>query len=138
MGSDVYGWSEIGRLGPPADLRPHVYFAEALGVADRVKIGWTAQPSKLRLRELQTGCPVKLAVCCHFPGQQDLERLMHEHFAQHRLHGEWFLVEGDLRELILLCAKKDLRTASRHRAKAAAQTDRASTLVALLDRAGLK
>jgi hypothetical protein len=55
-----------------------------------VKIGWTQQPIKERLKCIQNGSPVKLRVLAITPGRRIQEKFYHREFAQFRLHGEWF------------------------------------------------
>lgn len=53
------------------------------------KIGITGNV-KSRLRTIQTGSPVPVAVRWWHPGDYDLERQLHQEFAEYRMHGEWF------------------------------------------------
>lgn len=56
-----------------------------------VKIGWAANPDK-RLRDLQCGCPLPLALLWAFPvdDAQGVERFLHRRFHRQRMQGEWF------------------------------------------------
>lgn len=65
-----------------------VYVIQARGRA-AVKIGYAKDIAK-RLRQLQTGSPAKLKLIAVIPGDRDVERGLHDRFADHRLHGEWF------------------------------------------------
>jgi hypothetical protein len=65
-----------------------VYFVG--GVEGPVKIGWTQQPVKARLKCIQNGSPVKLFVLAVQPAVRQREGFYHRLFAAHRLHGEWF------------------------------------------------
>lgn len=75
------------------DARPDVpavglvYFLRAPGHA--VKIGFTTNLSE-RVRTIQHSCPCRLILVGCLHGDLDLERLMKQRFAEHRLHGEWF------------------------------------------------
>lgn len=60
------------------------------------KIGFSLNP-QLRLRKLQTGNPRPLALVSTWPGDAVLERLLHEHFAEHRGEGEWFAPAPEMR-----------------------------------------
>lgn len=74
-----------------------VYFI-ACSETLRVKIGFTSSDPHERMRTLQTGSPTKLImVACH-RGDESLERDLHEQYAEHRLHGEWFNMCEDLFE----------------------------------------
>ncbi|MFC8765121.1 GIY-YIG nuclease family protein [Streptomyces sp. NPDC057193] len=59
-----------------------------------VKIGWTDNPER-RLRTLQTGSAVPLAVLALFEGGAIVERALHRRFADKRQHGEWFNLGPD-------------------------------------------
>jgi hypothetical protein len=72
----------------------HVYFVEGGGL---VKIG-IAQFPEIRLRALQVGSPVPLRLLKVIPiGRKwdayRKEEALHEQFAAHRVHGEWFRSE---------------------------------------------
>jgi hypothetical protein len=63
------------------------------------KIG-IARDVDARRASLQTASPVKLTVEAVIPGSRDLERQLHERFAEHRLSGEWFTITDELDALI--------------------------------------
>ena len=81
---------------------PHgfVYFVVPEGRSDRVKIGATSRTVKDRLTEMQNGAPDRLEVLhlIELNGQDpfELERELHNRWADVRMHGEWFRREGDL------------------------------------------
>ena len=54
--------------------------------------------SKDVLSDMQPGCPHILEVLYAFPHADApmLEKLMHEHFAAYRVHGEWFELPQDI------------------------------------------
>ena len=64
----------------------HTYVIEAVGL-NMVKIGKAKNVTK-RLKQLQTGSPLKLQVLHCF--DLDCEGDLHRHFASHRVNGEWF------------------------------------------------
>ncbi|MFO0801428.1 MAG: GIY-YIG nuclease family protein [Gemmataceae bacterium] len=72
-----------------------VYFIEAVGT-NKVKIGFTDGPVESRLRQLQTGCPVPLAVRAVVEGDQKAEGRFHRRFAHLKQEGEWFELGPDL------------------------------------------
>ncbi len=82
---------EIARIRckstPAKTLRRSVYFIA--GDSGPIKIGM-ASDIRRRLRELQRGSPVKLAVLAATEGGGLIECWYHQRFASHRLHGEWF------------------------------------------------
>ncbi|MFJ6486308.1 GIY-YIG nuclease family protein [Streptomyces sp. NPDC091682] len=55
----------------------------------RVKIGTSVNPKK-RLKELQTGNPERLELRWCTSGGRELETMLHQAFAAHRVEGEWF------------------------------------------------
>lgn len=81
----------------PKDSTWSTYFIVADGV-NRVKIGKTQHLHK-RLKQVQTVCPVRV----HFGGtvNGDIEEMAHSVFKKHRVHGEWFEIDGDLHSLLL-------------------------------------
>jgi hypothetical protein len=86
-------------LGRPDYTGPHrVYFIQGEG-GGPIKIGH-ATYVKSRLKELQSGSPVKLVVLATTPGREREERALHDRFASHRLHGEWFSPAPELLEYI--------------------------------------
>ena len=74
-----------------------VYFAQA-GVS-LFKIGW-ARNVKLRIRHLQTACPVRLRLIDWIPGDRALERRLHAVASDSRTRGEWFRPSPELRDAI--------------------------------------
>lgn len=65
-----------------------VYFIRA-EVGGPVKIGWATNVGS-RLYQMQAHNPFKLTVLGGFAGSGKDERVLHDRFAAHRLHGEWF------------------------------------------------
>jgi hypothetical protein len=63
----------------------------AIGLPDgnMVKIGTTTDLTG-RLRSLRYNSPVPLVILWQMPGNSELERRLHTHFAHRRAHGEWF------------------------------------------------
>jgi excisionase family DNA binding protein len=70
--------------------------------AERVKIGYATHPEN-RLRDMQLGSPVPLTLVRAIPthAAEKLERKLHERYAAHRLHGEWFAAVPVLADLAL-------------------------------------
>lgn len=66
-----------------------IYVISARGT-DFYKIGQTSANVQTRFDELQTGCPYKLEIELKMPGGEDVERRLHQHFADQRHRGEWF------------------------------------------------
>lgn len=115
LDSELRTWVDMAIAGPSMG-RAHVYFVWSAETADRVKIGWSSGPTTDRIRNLQCGSPVKLAVFCHFPGASTLEREMQRRFAAERLHGEWFALQGVFQRFVSVCV-----------ARLATRVDRAAT-----------
>jgi hypothetical protein len=91
----------------PSSLRPtpqperrhgFVYFMGAEEGDTPIKVGWAGDVAG-RLREVQTGCWVPLAVHGFVPGTTEDEAWVHGRLAQHHVFGEWFDREPALAEL---------------------------------------
>lgn len=64
------------------------------------KIGYSRSPAR-RLRRLQTGCPFKLEILTVFEGKSyDFETALHKRAEPYHEHGEWFRIEGRLKNFI--------------------------------------
>lgn len=75
-----------------------VYFVEAVGL-DLIKIGY-ASNVPLRIRSIETSCPVPVRLLGTFPGGPEMERHFHKEFATHRSHREWFRRSPDMDRLL--------------------------------------
>lgn len=64
-----------------------------------VKIGYSNNVEK-RLGQLKTGCPFPIRILCIIPSESPvtLESTLHGKYKKYRLHGEWFKIEGKLKE----------------------------------------
>lgn len=72
------------------------------GGADSVKIGMSNNPKK-RQASLQTGSTESLLLLGTIEGGRDVERSLHERFAEYRIRGEWFKwtpISEQIRELL--------------------------------------
>jgi hypothetical protein len=78
--------------------RHYVYFIEAEN--GLIKIGHTASIRE-RFKKLNTAVPMQLTLLRLIPGDQELERALHAQFAEHRVTGEWFSLDADLRRAAL-------------------------------------
>jgi hypothetical protein len=87
---DALDWPDSGTpVKFPKPPKGHiVYFVG--GDEGPVKIGWTQQPIKERLKCIQNGSPIKLNVLAIQPAKKAREKVYHRMFAKHRLRGEWF------------------------------------------------
>lgn len=65
-----------------------VYFMQAVS-GGLIKIGASARPEQ-RQAAAQALCPLELRLLAVLPGGFARERELHERFAAHRRHGEWF------------------------------------------------
>lgn len=70
------------------DLPQHVYFIQCQ-TTGLVKIGRSQDPIK-RLRNLSTSSPTPLKMISYGKALPNHERELHDQFAEHRSHGEWF------------------------------------------------
>ena len=68
----------------------YVYVAEA---GKYCKIGISETSVEQRMKNIQTGCPVKIQrVWCsrNIPDALGCEKILHNHFRKHNTSGEWF------------------------------------------------
>jgi hypothetical protein len=80
---------------PERKLDGYVYFLQG-EVTKLIKIGFTTHSIKDRTNDLQTGSPDKLVPLRAVLGRRELEQRLHQRFAQHRVHGEWFHPHADV------------------------------------------
>lgn len=80
--------------------REYVYFIGGeLRRGRLIKIG-RARNVDARLRQLQTGSPVKLHIFAAVEGDRIDEARFHVRFAKHREHGEWFKLTDSMVRII--------------------------------------
>jgi len=72
-----------------------------------VKIGYSKNPEQ-RLKQLQTGCPIKLSIRYTMSGNFETEKALHEYYKEYKVpHSkEWFYFRGDLKENLLNAPKQ--------------------------------
>lgn len=75
-------------------MRTFVYFFRTWD-SGKIKIGFTSNLSR-RLDQLESACGERLDQVYAFVGDRDMEQMLHRHFAEERLHGEWFEPSGRL------------------------------------------
>lgn len=63
------------------------------------KIGFSTKP-KERIKSIQTGCPHVLKIILLFEAEKYTETKLHHKYAKYKLSGEWFLIDGLLKESI--------------------------------------
>lgn len=82
-----------------SSMKTSLYFI-ADEQARYIKIGLSCDPEK-RLHELQAGSPITLQIVLVVPALGRLaEEALHQHFAAHWLHREWFTFAPDIAFLI--------------------------------------
>lgn len=79
-----------------------VYFLECHGF---IKIG-TASDARARHRAVQTVSPFEVKLLCAIPGNEALERSLHNRFWYLRERGEWFRSEPNLTEFVAECLER--------------------------------
>jgi len=62
-----------------------------------IKIGYAKDPYK-RISAVQTGCPFDLEILKVFEGNLTLEKQLHDKYKKYHLRGEWFKLEGKLKD----------------------------------------
>ena len=83
-----------------------IYFVQA-GPLGPVKVGYTTQEPKERLRALQTGSPIKLRLIGYCEGTKKGEAILHRVFGSLRMEGEWFKFHiGAMKIIYQLCGFK--------------------------------
>lgn len=79
-----------------------VYFAsETAGMGDRIKIGYTMN-LRQRMRKL------RCVPCVTVAGGPDLERYLHDYFADLRIDGEWFSLDGKLAQFLAVVKEQGI------------------------------
>lgn len=114
--------AEVDRLERRRDLREaqnHIYFIQGAG-GGPIKIGKASNVAQ-RLAALQACSPVQLLVLATMKAPPSMETKLHQEFAAHRLHGEWFQPVGAVLERIeeVLAQPGDTATGADLRAMAA-------------------
>jgi hypothetical protein len=89
-----FAWESVGEVKFNCPASHLIYFVGSDGGA--IKIGFTQQPIKARLKCIQNGSPVKLHVLATQNAPRERERVYHDRFRAHRLHGEWFTPHPDI------------------------------------------
>ena len=90
---------ELQRRAMTIDVPGCVYI---IGNRDRglCKIGFSMSPMK-RMETLQTGCPFELSMLARFENRgRSFERLLHERAQPYHERGEWFRIEGRLKDFL--------------------------------------
>ncbi len=88
----------IAELLAPEIRTGWVYFLQAEG-GGNIKIGYASRVCN-RIPDIRAASPVWLEFRGAFPGSMSEETVLHRFFAEHRLHGEWFLPVPRLLDLI--------------------------------------
>jgi hypothetical protein len=83
-------WTALEAAEVDGSRPAHVYMVRVVG-GGPVKIGVTGERLLERMDGLRTGSPVELQLLALLHAHRSVERWLHEHFAQVRVHGEWFL-----------------------------------------------
>lgn len=94
--------------GPPPDCI--IYFVQCQQTK-LVKIGYAKDPW-MRLSNMQVGCPTYLKMVALVRKPKTYEAELHERFATHRHHGEWFNPDPELLALTKEYADEYERTKS--------------------------
>lgn len=88
-------------------FKDHLVYVYLIGNLEYgfVKIGYSNDPNK-RLKSLQTGCPFDISILDVFEGGPDVEKSLHKRYRRYSTRGEWFKVEGELKDYIEMAIKK--------------------------------
>lgn len=80
---------------------PRIYFIKSAR-SKAIKIG-TSIDVRLRVQSIQAGMPMqRLVLLAEIPGDERYEHVLHRHFAEYRIKGEWFRCEGRLAQFVEL------------------------------------
>jgi hypothetical protein len=96
---------------------PRIYFVKSTR-SNAVKIGTSADVAQ-RMLALRQQSFSRLVLIAEIPGDERYEKILHEHFAECRIKGEWFRCVGRLAEFLTLLPSLPTvtRTPSRRRLK---------------------
>lgn len=64
------------------------------------KIGYSNNPNK-RLSSIQIGCPFTLEIIKTIEGSQEREKKTQKYFKKYKERGEWYRIEGELKDYLL-------------------------------------
>jgi hypothetical protein len=81
----------------PAPATGHVYLIRVVDT-NMVKIGYTTNPVRHRMSQLQVGNPNALEILAlvETPRYKEIERELHQLLANRRVRGEWFNLQPDV------------------------------------------
>lgn len=81
-----------------AQRRMHPGFVYFVGEDEPslIKIGWAKTSVEKRVRQLQTGSPLRLRVLATIVGSRLDEKKLHRRFFELHSHGEWFRAAPEL------------------------------------------
>lgn len=92
----VWSWAAVERA-IETNRWGTIYF---LRCGRHVKIGYTAGDLATRITAIQTGAPEKLEVLASIDGMFRTERKLHQRFARHHSHGEWFHLAPEIQAYV--------------------------------------
>jgi hypothetical protein len=95
---DLYEKQTIAKIKNATKNKGFVYFI--VNYEQKVcKIGYSLNPEK-RLKEIQTCYPYRLIIHKKVVGDLKKEKWFHKVFSRYKTKGEWFRIEGDLKDYI--------------------------------------
>lgn len=93
----AWGWGNLKHL--PSGFPWKKSFVYFITDGEAVKIGTASNVGK-RLQALQIGNPRQLICIKQVPGDAEVEKLIHEAYADYRIRGEWYRYESEMKRLI--------------------------------------
>ena len=87
--------------------RQHLYFIEC-EVTGVIKIGISINPEK-RLRNLQSSSPTKLKLRAVLANKANWEAPLHQKFADHNSHDEWFFPNAEIENFLSILSCIDAK-----------------------------
>lgn len=75
-----------------------IYFIKS--DSGHIKIGYSNNNIEKRLDQLQCACPFNLTLLKTMRGGTKQEKLIHKHFAEFKVRGEWFVLSDEIQKFI--------------------------------------
>jgi len=97
-----FDWMTRRHCGAASLCNSQLYFIQCNG--GPIKIGM-ARNVKKRMADFRISNPFPLVCLLSIRAPYDAERILHERFAEHRIHGEWFSPARALLEFIDRCSQ---------------------------------
>lgn len=98
IGRELVGWEPIEELNTMT-TKEHPGFIYFITSGNYVKIGYAKDPRK-RAYQIQTGNPEEITLVGAIEGTKEDERLLQIRFAKLHYRNEWYLLDGELTDVV--------------------------------------